>query len=89
MNRPSLQDIDLSICIVSWNVKELLRDCLASIREAAPALRYEVLVVDNGSRDGSGAVGKDEFPEVALIRNRANRGYGAASNQAIQKSRGR
>ncbi len=89
MNQPSLQDIDLSICIVSWNVKELLRDCLISIRAANPDLSCELLVVENDSWDGSGVMVRDEFPEVTLIKNRVNRGFAAACNQAIEKSRGR
>lgn len=89
MGKSRLKEYDLSICIVSWNVKELLRDCLASIRAARPELRYEVLVVDNGSRDGSTAMVKEEFTEVAVIRNRINRGFAAACNQAIRDSRGR
>ena len=89
MGKSRLKEYDLSICIVSWNVRELLRDCLNSIWAARPELRYEVLVVDNDSRDGSTAMVREEFAEVALIRNRTNRGFAAACNQAIRKSRGR
>ncbi|MFH1037619.1 MAG: glycosyltransferase family 2 protein [PVC group bacterium] len=89
MKKQSAQDIDLSICIVSWNVKDLLGDCLASIRSSRPALKYEIVVVDNASRDGSGDRVAAEFPEAALVRNRVNLGFAAACNQAIRRSRGR
>ncbi len=80
---------DLSICIVAWNVRADLKDCLRSIRRARPAIEYEVLVVDNRSRDGTGDMVETDFPETVLIRNNRNRGFAAASNQAIRSGRGR
>ncbi len=80
---------DLSICIVAWNVREVLRDCLRSIRRAAPDLDYQILVVDNCSGDGTGTMVESEFPEVVLIANSRNRGFAAACNQALGASRGR
>ena len=59
--------LDCSIIIVSWNVRELLRACLKSLPAACgPALRTEVLVVDNASTDGSAAMVEEEFPQVRL-----------------------
>ena len=81
--------MDLSICIVSWNVKDLLRDCLSSIGDTQPDLRYEVVVVDNNSRDGSGDMVREEFPSFILVSNRVNLGFASACNQAIRESRGR
>jgi len=81
--------MDISICIVSWNVKDLLRECLSSIYDSAPELRYEVVVVDNNSRDGSGELVRENFPKITLIPNRVNCGFAAACNQAIRQSRGR
>lgn len=83
------EKMDLSICIVSWNVRDYLKDCLASIREAKPTLRHEIIVVDNGSGDGSLEMVEAEFPETVLIRNRVNSGFAAACNQAMEKSKGR
>jgi len=80
---------ELSICIVGWNVREFLKRCLDSIEEARPRLDYEVIVVDNASRDGSAVLVKEEFPRVTLVRNRRNRGFAAACNQAIELSRGK
>ncbi len=80
---------DLSICIVAWKVRADLEDCLRSIRRARPKIDYEVLVVDNCSRDGTGDMVATDFPETILIRNDRNRGFAAASNQAIRSGRGR
>ncbi|MEA1929080.1 MAG: glycosyltransferase family 2 protein, partial [Candidatus Auribacterota bacterium] len=81
--------MDLSICIVSWNVRELLRECLLSLRRVNPELEVEVLVIDNNSGDNSSDMVRSEFPEVSLISNRINRGFAYACNQGIRKSRGR
>ena len=72
----------LTIIIVNWNTRELLRECLASILRAGPALL--VTVVDNGSTDGSAEMVLTEFESVRLIRNNTNRGFAAANNQALR-----
>lgn len=81
---------DLSIVIVSWNVREWLRRCLQSVftRGTVP-LELEVIVVDNASADGSAAMVAREFPQVRLIANAQNRGFPAANNQGIAVSSGR
>src|SRR5690349_17246576 len=66
--------VDVSVCIVSWNVKELLRDCLKSLKENAGDVRYETIVVDNLSADGSAEMVRSEFPWVTLVDPRANLG---------------
>ncbi len=81
--------MDISICIVSWNVRDLLNGCLASIREAGSAIQLEVIVVDNDSRDGTAEMVEADFPEVRLLRNRVNSGFAAASNRALEESQGR
>ena len=81
--------MDLSIVIVSWNTRELLRGCLASVDEAAADRAFEVFVVDNASTDGSDRMVEREFPRARLIRNPDNRGFACANNQAIRLSRGR
>lgn len=80
----------LSILVVSWNVRDLLRDCLASVRAtvALPVDDYEVIVVDNQSHDGSADMVAREFPWVRLIRNSRNSGFGAANNTAFHASTG-
>ncbi len=81
----------LSIIIVNWNVKELLTECLASIaRETEiPDDQYEVLVIDNASQDGSVETIRNAFPEVRLIANENNLGFGAGCNVGYSQSRGK
>jgi len=80
--------MDLSIIIVSWNVKEKLRENLRSIFNSASSLNMEVFVVDNNSFDNSAEMVEKEFSQVSLIKNKKNFGFAKANNQAIQKARG-
>jgi GT2 family glycosyltransferase len=81
--------LDVSVVVVSWNTREDLRRCLASIERETPEARHEVFVVDNASADGSAAMVRAEFPRVRLLANDANRGFAAANNQAFALARGR
>ncbi len=80
---------DLSVVVINLNGKALLRDCLESLRNAAPRHRLEIIVVDNGSTDGSPALVREEFPEAVLIENTQNLGFTRANNQGIECSTGR
>jgi GT2 family glycosyltransferase len=80
---------DLSIILVNWNALALTRAALASIAEHTRDITYEVIVVDNGSRDGSVAALAAGFPSIALIANADNRGFSRANNQGIRRARGR
>lgn len=76
--------MDLSILIINWNTRDMLRDCLTSVFDSAPkAHSFEVIVVDNASEDGSQGMVRNEFPQVTLIVNNENRGFAAANNQAM------
>jgi GT2 family glycosyltransferase len=79
----------VTISIVNWNQRDLLRQCLRSIREHAGGVSQEVIVVDNASTDGSREMIREEFPEVRLIENAENLGYGRAHNQAMRRASGR
>jgi len=87
--------VDLSIIIVSWNVRPLLERCLRSISQsmggapAGDAPRYEVIVVDNGSADGSPDMLRATFPWARLLANSDNRGFAAANNQGLHIAQGR
>jgi GT2 family glycosyltransferase len=81
--------IDLSVVIVNWNTRELLRDCLASLQQNVVGLTLEVFVVDNGSSDGSVAMVREEFPKVSVIENGRNLGFARANNVALRRARGR
>lgn len=85
MDLPALQ---LSVVIVNWNTRELLRACLESIRQHTSEITYEIIVVDNASHDGSSAMVRQQFPDVRLIENTENLGFAAANNQAIRMARG-
>ncbi|HVC35772.1 MAG TPA: glycosyltransferase family 2 protein [Chloroflexota bacterium] len=81
--------MDLSIVVVSWNTRELLRNCLTSIDRTIDGIQYEVLVVDNASTDGSAEMVARDYPDTRLIRNRDNRGFARANNQAMRVAQGR
>jgi O-antigen biosynthesis protein len=81
--------MELSVVIVSFNVRDYLKQCLLSAREAMVNIDCEIFVVDNNSSDDSCSMVKSEFPEVILINNHDNRGFSAANNQAIRLARGR
>ena len=80
---------DLSVCIVNWNCRDVLRDCLRSLQHQSLGLRYEVIVVDNASSDGAADMVAREFPHVTLVRNTANYGFARANNQAARLARGK
>lgn len=83
-----MSDPEVSIVIVSWNVRELLLSCLRSIRSQVET-SHEVVVVDNHSSDGTAEAVRSEFPEVRLISNGQNTGFAHANNQGWQKAKGR
>jgi len=72
----------LIIIVFNWNRKTLLRRCLHSLKIHFP-FPYDVVVVDNGSTDGSSELLKEEFPEVRVIENKENMGFARANNQAL------
>jgi GT2 family glycosyltransferase len=81
--------VDLSVVVVSWNVRDLLRQCLHSVQASLPPGGVELIVVDNGSTDGSVDTLRREFPAVKLIANERNKGFPAANNQGLEISTGR
>ena len=81
--------IDLSVCIVTYQAKDYLRDCLRSILENTSEINYELIVVDNGSTDGVATMLQDEFPRIRYQRNEANLGFTRPMNQALQAAGGR
>jgi GT2 family glycosyltransferase len=80
---------DLSIVVISFNTRGLLRACLTSLYAELQAIPNEVFVVDNNSRDGSADMVEQEFPAARLIRSAVNLGFGAANNQAFALAAGR
>lgn len=86
---PRLKEPDLSVVIVCWNNKRYLEPCLRSLYGAGLHHSFEVVVVDNGSTDGTQAMLRENFPQVCLIQNDRNVGLSAASNRGIKDSHGR
>lgn len=81
--------MDLSIVLVSYNVRHFLEQALYSVCKAVQGMDAEIFVVDNDSLDDSVAMVREKFPEVQLIANKANTGFSVANNQAIRESKGR
>ena len=80
---------EISIVIVSTNIKDLLRTCLGSVAAALKGIESEVIVVDNASSDGTPEMVAKEFPWVRLIRKEKNRGFGQNNNFGMREARGR
>ena len=74
----------LAIIIVSYNTRDLLRECLRSIDTQSGHTTLDIWVVDNGSRDGSAEMVRADFPHVHVIANTNNRGYAYANNLALR-----
>jgi GT2 family glycosyltransferase len=81
--------IDVSVCIVNWNTRELLARCLDSIAAHAGAARVQVIVVDNASSDDSAAMVRARFPAAHLIASASNLGFAHGSNLAAAAAVGR
>ncbi len=93
--------VEISIVIVNWNVKDLLRQCLHSLLDRASLVSekeklwqtkggrcFEVLVVDSASSDGSVDMVRSEFPHICLYASDVNLGYSGGNNLGLRKSRG-
>lgn len=81
--------IDLSIIIVNYNVKEFLLNLIDSIRKASEGLQTEIIVVDNASVDGSVEMIRKNHPEVIVIENKENLGFGKANNIGLKRAAGK
>jgi len=82
-------DMDVSVIIVNYNTCEITNNCLKSIIDQTKEVRYEVIVIDNCSSDGSVEMIKQEFPQFILIENMDNLGFGRANNLGIRNARGK
>ena len=80
---------DVSVVVVSYNTRDILRRCLARLTEELAALRGEAIVVDNASADGSADMVAAEFPDVHLVRCAVNLGFAAGNNRGFALARGR
>lgn len=80
--------MDVSIVIVNWKVKDLLRKCLESVFRETKGVSFEVLVTDNDSHDGSVEMILKDFPQVTLLANNRNVGFAAGNNPAMARADG-
>jgi GT2 family glycosyltransferase len=80
---------DASVIIVSFNTRDVLRECLQALYRNAGSVSYETLVIDNASHDGSPEMVEAEFPWVRLIRCDKNLGFGNANNRGFEVASGR
>ena len=78
----------ISVIVVSYNTREILRACLQSVFASPGSAEFEVIVVDNNSADGSALMVREDFPGAILIANNENRGFAAANNQGLWIARG-
>lgn len=81
--------MELSIIIVSYNVKEFLQQCILSVKSAAQPLKHEIIVVDNDSVDGTNKIIPQRFPEVTFVANSHNGGFAKACNQGMAIAKGK
>jgi GT2 family glycosyltransferase len=79
----------VTVVIVSFNTRELLRECIESLQDGAGGVRFETVVVDNASRDGSADMVAAQFSDVQLIRSETNLGFARANNRGFEVARGR
>jgi len=85
--------VKLSIIILNWNTKDLLKQCVESIINGFEGLGInelgvEIIIVDNGSTDGSVPIVKKKFPTVKLIENKENLGFAKGNNQGLKEAKG-
>jgi N-acetylglucosaminyl-diphospho-decaprenol L-rhamnosyltransferase len=83
------RSVDMSIVLVCWNNKAYLDPCLKSLYDGGLRSSFDVVVVDNGSTDGSQQMLAEKYPDVVLIQNESNVGLSRASNQGIRATNGR
>lgn len=81
--------MDVSIIIVNYNTKELLKQTIQSVMDTTKNIEYEIIVSDNNSKDGSQSMIKESFSKVMLIENKDNLGFPRGNNVAIKKAKGR
>ena len=84
-----MSDPFLSICLVTFQARQYLRECLRSIYAAPPQVSFEIIVVDNHSTDGTLEMLHAEFPQVCIIQNQENLGFTKPMNQALRFGSGR
>ncbi|MDP2808185.1 MAG: glycosyltransferase family 2 protein, partial [bacterium] len=83
-----IEKSEISIIIVSYNVRQYLLPCITSVIDTCRDMDHEIIVVDNASTDGSAEAVKEQFPQVKVIINQNNAGFAKANNQGYEISTG-
>lgn len=78
----------LSVIIICWNDSRYILDCIRSVYNGTSGLDFEIIVTDNGSTDGSVDMIREAFPQVRIIQNGANIGFGPANNAGVRAAAG-
>jgi GT2 family glycosyltransferase len=81
--------LQLSVIIVNYNVRYFIEQAIVSINKAGQNIPMEIIVVDNASSDNSVAILQKKFPDILIIANKENVGFGKANNQGIQIAKGK
>ena len=81
--------MDLSVIIVNYNVKYFMENTIRSVNESVKDLSYEIIVIDNASKDGSAEYITEKFPEINYIYNDSNLGFAKANNQGLKIAKGK
>jgi GT2 family glycosyltransferase len=81
--------MDLSVIILTYNNREVLKACIDSVVKATKALKYEIIVVDNASSDGTMDMVRGSFPQAKIVLNAMNVGFSKANNKGIKASSGK
>src|SRR5256885_431066 len=80
---------DISAVIVSYNTRAMTLECIAALKGDLKDVSAEIFVVDNASTDGSAEAIRTQFPDVRVIENKENKGFGAANNRGMKEAAGR
>lgn len=83
------KQVDITIGLVSYNTKGLVERCLTSVLEQTKGVTYQVILVDNASKDGTAEMVETQFPSVEIIRSPKNLGFPSAVNLALEQAKGR
>lgn len=88
LNSKNIRNMKLSIILVEWNTRDLLKQTLESVYKETMGFDFEVIVVDNNSADDSAEVVKKDFPQTIVIENNDNLGFAKANNQGMKIAKG-
>ncbi|MCK9417952.1 MAG: glycosyltransferase family 2 protein [Nitrospirae bacterium] len=81
--------MDISVCIVNWNTKELLANCINSLQEKTAGVSYEVIIVDNNSADDSVDMIRQRYPQCKIVACTENIGFTRGNNRCLQEVTGK